>query len=46
MRNWFAGCKTAEEGKKLYRKLAKEFHPDACGEAETMKSINTAFEAF
>ena len=44
--NWFAGCKTAEEGKKLYRKLAKEFHPDVTGENETMKSINAAFTSF
>lgn len=44
--NWFANCRTAEDGKKLYRRLAKEFHPDVTGEAETMKSINTAFEKF
>ena len=45
-KDWFEGCRTAEEGKKLYRQLAKKFHPDVTGEGETMKAINNAFTAF
>ena len=44
MFKWFRDCKTAEAGKELYRKLAKQFHPDNGGDAETLKSINAEFK--
>ena len=44
MANWFAGIKTAGELKKEYRKLARMYHPDLGGCAETMKKINAEFD--
>ena len=41
---YFTNCKTIEEAKALYKKLAKENHPDLGGDTETMKAINTEFE--
>jgi len=40
---YFDNCKTIEDVKKLYRKLALEFHPDRGGNTETMQSINNAY---
>lgn len=44
MYKWFRDCKTAEEGKSLYRDLLKRFHPDN-GETDdsTIKEINAEF---
>lgn len=42
-KNFFQDCKTAEEVKKLYRKLVKQFHPDNGGDEETMKILNAEF---
>lgn len=42
-RNFFENCRTAEEAKVLYRKLAKQYHPDNGGDPETMKEINAQF---
>lgn len=36
---------TAEELKKLYRKLAMQFHPDGGGSEEAMKTINNEYAA-
>jgi curved DNA-binding protein CbpA len=35
--------KTLEELKKLYRKLATEYHPDAGGTDEAMKAVNAEY---
>ena len=40
---YFYECRTAEDGKKLYNKLAKQYHPDNGGDAEKMKEINAEF---
>lgn len=41
---YFDECNTYEEVKKLYRKLAKEHHPDVGGDAEIFKKINNEYE--
>ena len=47
MFKYFRTCKTAEEGKRLYKELLKKFHPDCpTGNEETMKEINTEFETW
>lgn len=44
MLKYFNNCKTAEQGKKLYRELAKRYHTDnASGNDEIMKEINSEF---
>lgn len=43
MLKWFRSCKTAEEGKHLYRELLKKYHPDNCGENDTIKEINNEY---
>lgn len=40
---FFNDCNTIEEVKALYRKLAKEHHPDHGGDTETMQAINTEY---
>ena len=40
---FFENCKTIEEVKALYKKLAKENHPDAGGDTATMQAINTEY---
>jgi curved DNA-binding protein CbpA len=37
---------TSDQIKKLYRKLAKENHPDTGGDTEKMKEINVAYQVF
>lgn len=43
--NWFSGCSCVAEVKSLYRKLAKQYHPDIAGYASTpvMQEINAAY---
>lgn len=41
---YFNDCKSIEELKKKYRKLAQANHPDNGGNPDTMKSINTEYE--
>lgn len=41
---WFKNCKTCEEGKQLYRELAKRFHPDNGGTGEDLKEIISEFK--
>lgn len=41
---YFTNCKTLDELKKSYRKLAMEHHPDRGGDTETMKAINNEYE--
>lgn len=40
---YFKDCKTLEEVKALYKKLALENHPDRGGSTETMQEINTEY---
>lgn len=40
---WFSQCKTIEEVKSLYKKLAKENHPDRGGDTATMQAINREY---
>lgn len=44
MTNYFKKCKSQEEVKKLYKKLALENHPDKGGDIEIMKEVNSQFE--
>ncbi len=41
--SYFDACKTVEEVKTLYRKLAIQHHPDKGGAVETMQAINNAY---
>ncbi|MDR1689543.1 MAG: molecular chaperone DnaJ [Clostridiales bacterium] len=41
---YFSDCKTIEELKQKYRTLAKKHHPDAGGDAEIMKRINSEYD--
>lgn len=40
---YFTECKTIEEVKRLYKKLAMDNHPDRGGNTETMQIINTEY---
>jgi hypothetical protein len=40
---WFNDCKTVDEVKATYKKLAKEFHPDLGGDTATMQEINKEY---
>ncbi|MBN8880476.1 MAG: J domain-containing protein [Sphingobacteriales bacterium] len=40
---FFTTCTSIEEVKNLYRKLAKENHPDTGGDTATMQAINTEY---
>ena len=44
MLKYFKTCKSVEECKKLYKKLAFIHHPDRGGDTETMKTINAEFD--
>ena len=41
---YFANCKTIEEAKRLYHKLAMENHPDRGGKLEVMQAINNEYD--
>ena len=41
---WFKGVKYAEDGKSLYRTLARENHPDNGGNEELLKQITVEFK--
>lgn len=43
---YFTNCKTIEEAKKLYRRLAMENHPDRGGDLDTMKAVNAEYDEF
>lgn len=40
---FFNNCNTVDDVKQLYKKLAKENHPDLGGDLETMQKINTEY---
>ncbi|MCX2492640.1 J domain-containing protein [Pedobacter sp. PF22-3] len=40
---WFSECRTLDEVKALYKKLAKQYHPDLGGDTETMQAINKEY---
>ena len=43
--NYFIDCKTIDEAKKLYKELAKKYHPDReGGDNAIMQKINLEFE--
>ena len=42
----FAAAATIEEAKKIYRKLAKTFHPDKGGDTEDFKALNSEYHRF
>lgn len=44
MTNYFKDCKTAEELKQAYRKLAKKLHPDCGGSDDLFKELQNQFE--
>lgn len=43
---YFESCKSKEDAKKLYKKLAFQYHPDKGGDVEIMKAINNEFDDF
>lgn len=43
---YFNNCKTKEEAKAEYRKLAKQLHPDAGGSQEGMIELQRQYDAF
>ena len=43
---YFESCKSKEDAKKLYKKLAFQYHPDRGGDGEIMKVINGEFDDF
>lgn len=40
---WFNECKTLDEVKATYKKLAKQYHPDLGGDTITMQEINKEY---
>ena len=43
---YFADCKTLDQGKKVYRKLLLEVHPDSGGDEKACKDLIRQFEMF
>lgn len=43
---YFINCKTKEEAKAEYRKLAKTMHPDAGGDGKNMVELQKQYESF
>ena len=45
MKNFFENCRTLDELKSEYRRLARIHHPDVGGDVATMQEINRQYEA-
>lgn len=43
---YFDNCRSLDEGKRIYRRLAMENHPDRGGDTAKMAAINSAWEHF
>lgn len=43
---FFSECKTKQEAKELFRKLAKQYHPDKGGSPEIMHNLLKQYEEF
>jgi len=46
LRHVFSTTKTLNAGRKLYRELSKQYHPDLGGTDDQMKEINLSYEDF
>lgn len=46
MTQYFASCKNKDEAKKLFRKLAKQYHPDHGGSKEKMIELQKQYDLF
>lgn len=44
MNKYFGNCKTIEDVKETYRKLAKKLHPDCGGDAEEFKKMTAEYQ--
>ena len=44
--NYFNDCKTLEEAKTIYHRLALKLHPDQGGSAEDFKTLKNEYDAF
>jgi len=40
---WFNECTSLDQVKALYKKLAKQYHPDLGGDTDTMQAINREY---
>ena len=43
-KNYFAGCETLEDVKKVFHKMAFALHPDRGGDEEEFKKLNNQYE--
>jgi|HubBroStandDraft_2_1064218.scaffolds.fasta_scaffold34457_3 hypothetical protein len=43
---WFDNCKTEDDAKLLFRKLAKLFHPDKGGDNDLMMQLQSHYDSF
>jgi hypothetical protein len=46
MYHYFTDCQSLEEAKSLYKKLARQHHPDLGGDTRTMQEINAQYATF
>lgn len=44
--DFFSSCKTKEDAKKIFRQLAKMFHPDKSGDSTLMLELQRQHDAF
>jgi len=46
MYQYFSNCQSLDEAKSLYKKLARQHHPDLGGDTATMQAINAEYARF